>query len=202
MLQWKGHPVPWVARWTGEVDQTSVSVGIERATGITVAFYEDGIENRDEHGVLWHREGINRTGTPQFGEVSVYRQRAAMRHRLCQVCGEKIEGRLIRWLLHPAQIVERNGKTITMSPPTCDPCIELSKAECPAMKRERVIAKVLDYEPWGVYGTVVRMNDAGDVQTTGRTYIEYDRKDFAFDYRAVIAKQQIVEWTKFIIEEN
>lgn len=201
LMQWKGRPVPWVARWSNEGNQTPIRIG-RRTDGRIEASYEDGVEIRDDNGILWHREGLTRSGTPEFGEVSVYRQRAAMRHRLCQVCGTKIEGRVIRWLLHPDQIVQRDGKTLTSSPPTCDSCVNLSIVECPAMKRERMIARVLEYQLWGVYGTATRFGADGQAETTGRTYIEYGRTDYPFDYRAVIAKQQVVEWTKFVLEDR
>lgn len=200
MIEWKGHPVPWVARWSGEVIQQPVQIGL-LPDGSTRAFYDDGNEDRDAHGVLWFREGIGRTGEPQFGEVSIYRQRACMQKRLCQVCGQKIQSKVIRWLLHPDQIIRtpRADAVLTMSPPTCDDCIDLSIGECPVMKNKRVVARVLEYEPWGVYGTVARFGEDGQGQTSGRSYIDYSRTDVSM--QQVIAKQLIVKWTKFVMED-
>lgn len=202
-LEWKGQPVPWVALWSGESIAGPIQVG-QMPDGRVRAFYEDGNEFRDDRDVLWMREGIGRTGVPNFGEVSAFRQRAAMRRRLCQVCGEKIESKVIRWLLHPSQIVTtpRTNSAITISPPTCDDCVDLSISKCPVMKRDdsRVIARVLEYEVWGVWGTIARFGEDGQGQTSGRNYIAYDRPDI--DMQAVIAKQQVVKWTKFVMEDS
>lgn len=203
VLEWKGHPVPWVTRWSGEVSPVPIQVG-QREDGSVVAFYEDGREDRDDNGVLWMREGINRAGTPQFSEVSAFRQRAAMRRRLCQVCGEKIATPVVRWLLHEAQLHPRNdGSILTISPPTCDSCVDLSMSACPRMRQQegRIIARVLEYEVWGIWGTVVRYSEAG-AQTTGKNLISYSRTDYPFDFHQVVAKQQAVRWTKFVIEET
>ncbi|NUS02090.1 MAG: hypothetical protein HOV97_05945 [Nonomuraea sp.] len=200
---WKGRPVPWVARWSGEVCADPLSVG-EFEDGTCRVFYVDGNEVRDEHDVLWMREGITRAGEPQFGEVSIYRQRASMRKRLCQVCGQKIISPVIRWLVHPEQIVPRDdGTALTMSPPTCDSCVDLSMVACPVMKHEdkRVIARVLEYEVWGVLGIVARFDEMGrGQQTTGRNMIDYSRTDYPFNFQQVVAKQQVVRWTKFRVE--
>ena len=202
VLEWKGHPVPWVTRWSGEVVWVPVQVG-QREDGAVVAFYEDGREVRDDNGVLWMREGINRAGEPQFSEVSAFRQRAAMRRRLCQVCGEKIASPVIRWLVHEAQLHRQaDGSVVTISPPTCDDCVDLSMNVCPRMKRAdgRIIAKVLEYEIWGVWGTVARFGEDGAGQTTGKNLINYHRTDYPFGWKQVIAKQQAVRWTKFTLE--
>ena len=95
---------------------------------------QDGNEDREYNGILWMREGLTRAGEPEFGQVSIYRQRACMRRRQCQVCGQKITSPVIRWLLHPSQI-SGGEDTVTCSPPTCDACIELSIGECPVVSR-------------------------------------------------------------------
>lgn len=197
---WNGLQVPWVARWSGEVVKAPVSVGTLANGGIEV-FYDDGVEIRDDYGVLWMREGVTRGGEPYLGQVSVHRQRACMRRRACQVCGRKIDTPVIRWLLHPKQIVTRpDGRTITMSPPTCDECVELSKSQCPVMKNERVIVKVLEYKTWGVMGMLARLSQDGTVQKADQCMIEYARTDYDFTFKQIIAKQQLVEWTKWVVE--
>lgn len=197
--QHKGRPVPWVARWSDEAPTGPAQIGI-RADGSCAVYYEDGVENREDNGVLWIREGIRRGGTPEYSQVSAYRQRASMRHRLCQVCGSKIETPVIRWLLDPRQInTSRAGVTRTISPPTCDACIPLALELCPALKKDHAIAKVLEYEITGVWSTVVRVVD-GEAQQTNEVMVDYDRTDYPFAFTQVIARQQVVTWTKFVME--
>jgi len=200
--QWEGRPVPWVTRWTGEKPRDPLQVAMDPMTRDVLVHYGDGRhEEREPSGMLWMREGIQRGGTPEYSQVSVYRQRASMRRRLCQVCGKAIPGKVIHWLLDPRQIVAReSGATITFSPPTCESCIPLALELCPALKRRHTIAKVLDYRLWGVYATVVRVGQDGQPQQTDNALIDYERTDYPFRPHAVIARQQVVEWTKFVLE--
>lgn len=198
--QWKGRPVPWVARWSGEIAKSPAQVA-RTPDGQVVVLYERG-ELRDDHGVLWISESPTREGVPEYAQVSAWRQRSCMLNRLCQVCGEQIESRLIRWLIDPRQIhTMSNAATATMSPPTCDGCIPLALDLCPAMKKSHRIAKVLEYRVIGVYGTVVRYGPENQPQQTEDVLIEYDRKDYPFAFTQVVARQQVVEWTKFLMED-
>lgn len=198
--QWKGRPVPWVTRWTGAITRDRISVG-RTTEGECCAFYPDGNEDRDSTGVLWWREGITRTGEPEFAQVSTYRQRASMRRRLCQVCGQKITDRAITWLIDPRQINQlASGETVTTSPPTCASCVPLALELCPAMRQDYRIARVLEYEVFGVSGSVVRLNEEGKIQQVNNALINFRRTDYPFSLEAVVAKQQAVQWTKFKIE--
>ena len=190
-----------MARWTGEVVRVKATVARNPYTGQVLTSYEDGNEDREDNGILWMREGLTGAGEPEFGQVSIYRQRACMRRRQCQVCGQKITTPVIRWLLRPDQIVRVGEDTVTTSPPTCDACIPLSISECPVMSKERVIARVLEYELWGVSGLIVRYDpETGKAQQSKRALIAYGREKYPFDLTAVIAKQQAVRWTKWVME--
>lgn len=204
---WRGVPVPYAARWTGEVNREPATVGTDPSDGSLHVYYPDGREVRDHMGVLWMREGLTRTGEPEFGELSVHRQRACMMKRLCQVCGNKIDQPVIRWLLDPRQIVTSRDPrlrgediTVTSSPPTCDECVEKSIKLCPAMSRDRVIARVLEYKVWGVTGLYVSYDEeTGELKQTKNWGV--GAYHWPMKFSQIVAKQQVVAWTKFVMED-
>jgi hypothetical protein len=200
LIQHEGHPVPWVTRWTGEAHFERLNLSLDRSNRLTVG-YADGNEDRDRHGVLWQREKIKRSGVPQWAEVSTYRQRAAMRHRKCQVCGNKIPEQVIRWLI-PKKLLETtpDGRTVTMSAPTCAGCIPVALDLCPHLKAgDWVIANVLEYREWGVWGEAVLWNGEEYKHEKNIMY-EYMHEYEFLSSSAVIAKQLVVELTKFTLE--
>lgn len=200
--QHKGQPVPWITRWTGEVVPVAHSFSVTK-DGRARVFYPDGIEDRDPNGVLWKREGLGRHGTPQYAQVNAYRQRAAMRRRLCQICGSKIDERPIRWLVDDAGLHydDDDGTAITGSAPTCSSCIPLALELCPHLKKGYSILKVLDYEPWGLYGQAVEIDiEAGKRRDLRGVYVPY--ADSPIELSAIVAFQEIVRLTKYVIEEE
>lgn len=160
MEEWKGRPVPWVARWTNEVSAQRYEVAPNRDGRLT---YKDGNNTYDKNDptILWQREGINRGGEPMWADVSTYRQRAAMLKRLCQVCGNKIPDGPINWLL-TVDTVEQypmgEGEppvSLTSSAPTCDGCVDVALNHCPHMiGKGGLLATIADYKIWGVSGLV------------------------------------------------
>jgi len=196
---WEGRPVPWVTRWTGERIDTPLKVSLGR-DGVHLN-YEDGQENRDGHGVLWRREGLTRSGEPEYSQLNAYRQQACMSRRRCQVCGSKIDERPIRWLMSRAQLrTGEQGEALTMSPPTCSSCIPLALDLCPHLKSSpHVILKVLDYEPWGVYGEGVTVDpETGKGRNLRGVHVPYVEPPIKLT--AVVAFQQVVRLTKFVVE--
>jgi len=204
-MTYKGLQVPWVTRWKKEVNTDAIKTRL--VDGELGLFYSDGHEYRDDHGVLWQREGIGRGGEPEFAQVSAHRQRAAMRKGLCQVCGERITDRPIRWLMGASQFTPlRDGTALTFSPPTCSDCVEVALKACPHLRsHDRVVLLVLEYRIWGVFGDMLRIapgtTELGPdtrLQRARRVEIAYDRPDLG----AAVAKQQIVQLTKFTIERR
>lgn len=198
--QHRGAPVPWITRWTGEVVAKKVSVSMHVENLNLMLGYDDGYENREVSGILWLREGIARTGSPQFAQVNTYRQRAAMNRRLCQVCGSKITAPVITWLmsLHSLELGS-GGTALTTSPPTCESCIPLALELCPHLPGNATILKVLEYEAWGVQGDGVRMTERSVMPVKG-VRVAYDAPEA--DRLSVLAKQQVVKLTKFAIKEE
>jgi hypothetical protein len=197
--------IPWVTRWTGE-KITEVPFGVNPFVGgpggsvfIDPKF---GTENRDENGVLWRPEGINRKGSPEFSQVNSNRQRACMLKGLCQVCGKKIDERPIRWLMVPAQLEHLssdNDKTVdcTQSPPTCSDCIPIAQALCPAIGQAQVIYRVLEYRIWGYSGELA-WSDPATMQIRRRNNAAIQIGSPAL--KNMLAKQLIVEFTKYVPE--
>lgn len=221
--QFQGKPVPWVTRWSEE--PANVPYGVEVIRGadgkpeprIT---YGKGDDERDASGALWQKEGITKKGFPQWARVSTYRQRAAMRKRRCQVCGIRIPDGVIRWLMpiDGVEEYEHNGehRSITMQPPTCDGCVDLSLELCPNLQKYGYqVLRVLEFKEWGVYGEMLVPPDvARTFAETGervvpgpmglfriQTSVGFD-EDYGPGFSAgmVLAKQVLVELTKFVVE--
>jgi hypothetical protein len=201
--QWKGHPVPWVARWSGEEKRIRPRVDKDPTGHLWVSYPDDGTgETREPSGVLWQKEGITRAGEPRFAHVSTYRQRSAMRHRLCQVCGRKVQDGMITWVMGASQFeILEDGTAVSMSPPVCDECIPLCLELCPHLREpeNRLVLKVLEYRIWGVSGEVFMLDHNRNVARHANVIVDYDT--FTGDLTGVLAKQQVVQFTKFAKEE-
>lgn len=200
--QWKGHPVPWVTRWTNQISRKQIQVR-RSPEGNVYVVYDDGIELREYSGVLWMREGLGRGGTPEFAEVSALRQRASMLKRLCQVCGQRIPPGMIRWLMSAKQMKIKEGEALTFSPPTCEGCIPLALKLCPHLKigDNAAIYRVLDYNVWGVYGSAITWGEDEDRAKEWKgLYVQYGRNYTSFNLDAVVARQQVVRFNKFVQE--
>ena len=200
---WRGHPVPWVTRWTGQIIPEALTVSLDEDGGIWARY--EGVENREASGILWMKEALNRNGEPEFSQMSAYRQRASMTKRLCQVCGEKINERPITWLLSKYQMdVTPEGEVLTISPPTCSGCVPLAMRLCPHLRQEGAakVARVLEYEIWGVYGSVIYLDQDWRAQEKRGVQVPYGSTDLPFPYQSVIARQTVVRWTKYILEDQ
>lgn len=198
--------VPWVTGWTGEQVHAPLTVAKagQTLTSTTLRLgYEDGNENRERSGILWMREGVMRGGEPRLAHVSTYRQRSAMARRLCQVCGEKTTDDPMRWLVPRKLLMQRDGETTTPSAPTCATCIPIALALCPHLKvNDWVIGRVVEYQAWGVLGEGVFLDKDGQVQRVNNLSYRYGMTHPFIAPAAFLAKQQVVVWTKFTLEEN
>lgn len=189
--QWKGRPVPWVARWSGEVLKEPVRLVRGNNGGTPYFTYESKQEIRDEWGVLWLAEGVGRKGEPEFKFVNTYRQRASMRRKLCQVCGSHIESADTPWLLDQTewesfQVAQAGGfPIITVVAPTCLNCVELATNVCPQLRKGAVLLNVHDYHLWGVHGEVV-LNGRRSLGA-----VAYDEQPVR--RKLVVARQQLVQ---------
>jgi hypothetical protein len=77
--------VAYITTWSGE---RPLSTKVIERPGRGIAYADETLTDRDDHGVLWRRVPSRPgDGRPQFGQVHPLRQRRAMRRLLCQVCG-------------------------------------------------------------------------------------------------------------------
>lgn len=200
--QWKGRPVPWVTRWTGEISPTRYDIARDAEGNFT---YIDGQNLKDNQGVLWQREGIGRQGDPDWASVSTYRQRASIGKRLCQVCGTKIPPGSIQWLmpLNEGYIEHGDGGMLTWNPPTCTDCIPLALELCPHLKRNGYqILKVLDYEVWGVMGlTMTEIGGSPYPIQAARPYKEDPDFPVHIEAGRIMAQQMVAKLGTFIVDE-
>jgi hypothetical protein len=164
---YRGGVVPYITSWTSEHPAARSKVIVRPLTGI--GYLDETPDDRDEHGILWRRTpSAPGTGRPEFGNIHTSRQRRAMRHLLCQVCGgqadQNADGTL--WLLkdHRGDWPGwPHGMGVT-EPPICLPCARAASNTCPALRREGHVALRVTgcpvsgisgalYEPGAVYPT-------------------------------------------------
>ncbi|MFF5655139.1 hypothetical protein [[Kitasatospora] papulosa] len=160
---WCGLRVPFIAMWSHE---TALRPQVIRASyrGVWGIGYTDKLEVADRrHGALWVRRAVARgKGTPALAGVHPLRQRQAMAHLLCQVCGNstfdehwKFWGERHLFLmraLDPGQVIS-DGET-TDSPPVPLPCALESVEACSHIRQGWTAALVKDARPWGVAGVL------------------------------------------------
>jgi hypothetical protein len=200
LIRFKEHVVPWVSRWSGEADKAALGIAKHATTGQLTLFYQDtgtpdDQRDRDEHGVLWSRDGQDRSGYPEFGQVNTLRQRACMLERLCQVCGTKILDSPIHWLMGPNHLYQVDGRFVTMSPPTCSACVSISKSLCPHLSTQGSrLLLVARYEIWGVYGEAAWLEN-GAMRKNPHAAVSYANPEHPLC--GVLAKQVLVSLTDF-----
>lgn len=146
-------PVPYIAAWSGE--QTAERRLVCRADGI--AYADEQPDDRDQYGVLWNgRARARGVGRPRFGEVHPGRQREAMAHLLCQVCGAPADrdDRGTLWLLEDNR-ADWSGwpdGLMTAHPPVCLPCARQAAGLCPHLRGRYVAVRVRESDACAVLG--------------------------------------------------
>jgi hypothetical protein len=150
---------PYVTAWSEEPNL--VSTVVERR-GVGIAYADEQLCDRDEHGVLWYRAPWRPdSGKPNFGEVHPVRQRRAMRRLLCQVCAGPADRTNdgVLWLLkdHRDDWPEwPNGMGVS-EPPVCRTCVGLAVRVCPALRQGAVVVRAGSFRLAGVSGLAYRM---------------------------------------------
>ncbi|MEU0382257.1 hypothetical protein ABZ093_33960 [Streptomyces cyaneofuscatus] len=159
-FHWQGLHVPFIAPWSDE-QHLPITIVRRRGVGGTGIGYADELSHVDrQRDVLWARQGVARgSGTPFLAGVHPLRQRQAMSHMLCQVCGESTYGSGFRRWGERHLFVARAPKgqplgegEITTTPPICLPCARESVGACPHLRKGWTAALVERAQPWGVAG--------------------------------------------------
>ncbi|WP_432158034.1 hypothetical protein [Streptomyces sp. bgisy153] len=159
---WRGLHVPFIAPWSEERTLPHPVVERPRSEGAGIGYADEFSRADRRHDVLWVRRPVLRgRGTPDLAAVHPLRQRQAMSHMLCQVCGESTFnedfGRWGERHLIIARAVEgrplREGERTT-TPPVCRPCAVEAAEACPHLRKGHVAALVKRTQPWGVAGIV------------------------------------------------
>lgn len=169
-----GLPVPFITRWTGEIDTARRPLHFANASDGRLAIAIDdprlnpfGLaagfnSQRDEFGLLWHRD-LDRPGSgePEFKSVHAARQRQCMIDGRCQVCGKRFGADPVTFLdsvtlLNKTTSTQQQaqGRPFqTFTAPTCAACVPTVLAKCPANRGTgRVLVTAHAYRPCAVSG--------------------------------------------------
>jgi hypothetical protein len=150
--------VPYITAWSAEQE---LPYEVVERHGFGIAYADEGLMDRDDHGVLWRRMPARPgQGRPLFGEVHPLRQRRAMRRLLCQVCGGPADrtGDGMLWLLRDYRDdwpdwPEGMG---VAEPPVCLPCAHTSTRLCPALRKGAAAIRARHAPLAGVRGALYK----------------------------------------------
>ncbi|MEW1616083.1 MULTISPECIES: hypothetical protein [unclassified Streptomyces] len=86
-FRWRGLHVPYIAPWTAETTLPGQIVRLAGVGGTGIGYADEQPHDR-RMGILWTRQSLARgRGTPDLGGMHSLRQRQAVTHMLCGVCG-------------------------------------------------------------------------------------------------------------------
>ena len=174
-----------------------------RPDGSGLAYRDETPQDRDRNGVLWARiEHAPGTGRPDYRAMHSYRQRHAMRHLLCQVCGGPADRTSQGWLFllrrqrprprqHHARAADWPEGSVTTKPPVCLPCADLALRHCPHLTAP-VFVRSRKPRPWGVFGGFFLPTATGTLTASDDAYLPYG----APPARWFLASQAAVELTR------
>lgn len=148
--------VPFVSAWSGE-QQLAREVIYSGQGGI--AYADETPEDRDQHGVLWNSRALaHGNGRPEYGDIHPERQRIAMQHLLCQVCGRAADRdrRGVLWVVedHRGEWDGWPEGLMTTHPPLCVPCARKAVELCPHLVDSSIAVRVADSDACAVYGRI------------------------------------------------
>lgn len=181
----RGLRVPWVAQWSGELRYDPVQPYLDDEGRLAIRYADETPQDRD-CGALWLRTGVDRSGEPQFAKLNAQRQREAMLHGLCQVCGLPAQG---SWYIPPPERRPNGRPHTTSTPPTCAACLEQAKTVCPHLRKYGgTRLRVANYRLWAIWGDIVTLRGMRPTKHQGEVQIDDD-----IAKRAVIGRQLTVE---------
>ncbi|KIF04754.1 hypothetical protein PL81_17020 [Streptomyces sp. RSD-27] len=168
--------MPFVAPWSGENSLPGRIVLREGVGGQGIGYLDEHPSDRRDD-VLWVRMSATPgLGQPELPDMHALRQRQAITHMLCQVCGESTlvggEERHLFLLAAKDGAPIREGET-TASPPIHIACALESVRYCRELRRGHTAAFV-DYCPsWGVAGIEYDPETLRPIPGDGLTFVSY-----------------------------
>ncbi|MFE5652065.1 hypothetical protein ACFQ8Q_23425 [Streptomyces cyaneofuscatus] len=158
-FHWRGLRVPYIAPWSAEHTLPGEIVRLVGVGGTGIGYADEQPHDR-RSGILWTRQSLVRgTGTPDLAAMHSLRQRQAVTHMLCGVCGASaFDSDYARWgerHLYVARAAQ--GQPIaegerTVMAPVCQPCAVESVTGCPHLRKGWTAALVSHVQDWGVAG--------------------------------------------------
>jgi len=187
-LYYRGRPVPWITKWSGEhlpVGSMRLLVHVSGRLG-----YEDEHHaERDSRGVLWFRDGnAPGEGQPLWSLVHTGRQRRAMRLLRCQICDTPLDRQRTPWLFSDIEWPHLARRPWTNTPPTCENCWPTAEQQCPHLRRHQPVVRcyVIACAPFGIQGDLyTREGGQADLRAVA---VRYDSPRIP----GMLAKQALV----------
>jgi hypothetical protein len=167
---------PYITQWSEEHDPPSHLIAYP---GYGIAYLDEHLADRDEHGVLWYRTPSRPgRGEPQFKEVHPLRQRRAMRRLLCGVCGNPADQTDdgVLWLLRDFRDDWPGWPhgMAAIEPPVCLPCVRPASRLCPSLRRGAVAVRVRHAPIAGVRGALYRSDGGLTPEYLDEITVAYD----------------------------
>lgn len=171
--------------WTGELRNDPLDFRWDPALHSVRLSYTDPRDEDWEHGVVWVRHGLDRSGVFKWKAINTPRTRRMMAEHLCMVCmGSCVrsDGR-IWWLFVNDPEATRDGTPITNLPPTCLDCIPESLQKCPRLVERSRVVTVAATLPYAVTGDLYVASSLDDMpsKTAHEITIPY-----AADYSGIL----------------
>ncbi|MFE1190009.1 hypothetical protein [[Kitasatospora] papulosa] len=182
-----GMRVPYIAPWTPEVNDFR-----------GLAFYGGAMRYLDEthidryHGVTWVRTGLARgRGRANLAGVHPLRQRRAMNHLACQVCGESTFDQQFRAWGERHLFIVAQEKPIAEgeqcpSPPVHVRCAIEAQQDCPHLRRGHAMSLVQHAPVWGIAGVLYDPLTRQPVRKASVPYTD------TADLRRMVATREII----------
>jgi hypothetical protein len=192
---WRGVRVPFIAPWSSEARIDVPLVRLPNLLGGGIAYADENPRVDRRHGILWVRmPAVRGVGEPRLANVHAFRQRQAMSHLLCQVCGTSTYGRKDE--RHLFLMGERKGTPIaegerTAVPPLHEECAAEALRDCPHLRRGAVAAWVEYPSPWGAAGILHDPRTLAALPARTNENLEYAPHGHP-DLRWIIAARDVV----------
>ncbi|MFE7116543.1 hypothetical protein ACFU99_14140 [Streptomyces sp. NPDC057654] len=172
----QGLVVLYVTAWSREREVSRADLLLD-AGGLR--YRTEHTEDRDQRGGLWERwRGGYGDGDPLWRAVNSERQRIAMEHLRCQVCGGRAShtGKGVLFLEggRMTAAAARLEEGTVAQPPLCLPCAPVARRQCPHLRRHCIALRAKKYPVWGVLGAVYAARHPRGPRPTDQLVLEHE----------------------------